>query len=320
MLQLRKLSGVKNVQMVETDIPKLEEDEVLVKVTRSLISRGSELFGRYIAEQERPDHAMGYSDAGIVVDIGSKIMDIVLGQAMAMGSPHAEYASGKLGENGNAFPMPKNMSFETASFLPLVSGAAAWTLIPPMNPGETVVVMGQGLVGNLCAQAVRQRKPGRVITIDSIKLRCDKSRECGADEVINITNTDSVQAVLDMTNGKGADIVFECVGTAGGGKSFEQALKMVKRDGVVHLIGHIHQGGFYQLDNSIMNKMVIGGYYKTIGRLARLNLAAEMLMAGRINIEPLITHHIPGREADKAYHLLYQNPEEALGVVLNWEL
>ena len=42
MLQLRKLSGVKNVQMIETDIPKLEEDEVLVKVTRSLISRGSE--------------------------------------------------------------------------------------------------------------------------------------------------------------------------------------------------------------------------------------------------------------------------------------
>ena len=123
-----------------------------------------------------------------------------------------------------------------------------------------------------------------------------------------------------MTNGKGADIVFECVGTAGGGKSFEQALKMVKRDGVVHLIGHIHQGGFYQLDNSIMNKMVIGGYYKTIGRLARLNLAAEMLMDGRVNIEPLITHQIPGREADKAYHLLYQNPEEALGVVLNLSL
>ena len=51
MLQLQKLAGVGNVQMVEVDVPITEPDEVLVKVKRSLISRGSELFGRYVVEQ-----------------------------------------------------------------------------------------------------------------------------------------------------------------------------------------------------------------------------------------------------------------------------
>jgi threonine dehydrogenase-like Zn-dependent dehydrogenase len=307
MLQLQKLAGVGNVQMVEVDAPTTGPDEVLVKVKRSLISRGSELFGRYVVEQERPASVMGYSDAGDVVEVGDSVSGVGIGQAMSMLSPHAEYVAGSLGEDGVAHPLPEGMNYTMASFLPLASGAVAWTLIPPVEPGDTVVVLGQGLVGNLCAQAVRQRQPGRVIVVDALDLRCRIAKECGADEV------------LDLTGGKGADAVFECVGAAGGGKSFEQAMKMVKRDGVVHLIG-LNQGGSYRLDSSdVMNKMVIGGYYKTICRIARLDLSAEMLMDGRINIEPLITHTLPGREADKAYHLLHDNPDEALGVVLDWE-
>ncbi len=319
MKQLQKLAGVGNVQMVETDVPKPGDDEVLVKVKRSLISRGSELFGRYVVEQERPPNVMGYSDAGDVVEIGADVTGITIGSPMLMSSPHAEYVSGSLGENGAAYPMPDGMSYELASFLPLASGAAAWTLIPPVEPGDTVVVTGQGLVGNLCGQAVRQRNPGRVITVDAIDLRCRISKECGADDVINVTETDSVQAVLDLTGGKGADVVFECVGAAGGGKSFEQAMQMVRRDGVVHLIG-LNQGGSYKLDSSAaMNRMVIGGYFRSIGRMARLDLAAEMLMDGRIKTEPLVTHRLSGQNADEAYHLLHDSPEKALGVVLDWE-
>ena len=319
MMRLEKLEGVGNVQMVEVDVPEPKPDEVLVKVKRGLVSRGSELFGRYVVEHERPPQVMGYSDAGDVVEVGDEVNDAAVGQTMAMTSPHAEYVAGRLGEGGVAFPMPDGMSYDVATFLPLVSGAAAWTLIPPVEHGDTVVVTGQGLVGNLCAQAVRGRQPGRVITVDALDLRCRISRECGADEVVNVSETDSVQAVLDLTGGKGADVVFECVGGAGGGKSFEQAMRMVRRDGVVHLIG-LFQGHSYRLESSVaMNKMIIGGYFRSISRLKRFELAAEMLMDGRINVAPLITHRLPGRESDQAYHLLYSSPDEALGVVLEWD-
>ena len=320
MLRLEKLEGVGNVQMVEVDIPRPKSDEVLVKVKRSLISRGSELYGRYVVEQERPPQAMGYSDAGDVVEVGNDVKDARVGQPMSMMAPHAEYVVGTMeGERAAGFPMVDGMSYDASTFLPLAGGAVAWTLIPPVEPGDTVVVTGQGLVGNLCAQAVRQRRPGRVITVDALDLRCRISKECGADEVINVSETDSVQAVLDLTDGKGADVVYECAGGAGGGKSFEQGMRMVKTHGVLHLIG-LFQGNAYRLESSaVMNKMIIGGYFRSISKDERFTLASEMLMDGRIKIEPLITHRLPGRESDKAYHLLYNSPDQALGVILEWD-
>ena len=101
MLQIQKLAGVGNVQMVEVDAPVPGRDEVLVKVKRSLISRGSELFGRYVVEQERPASVMGYSDAGDVVEAGNGVSGVSVGQPMSMLSPHAEYVAGRLGEDGS---------------------------------------------------------------------------------------------------------------------------------------------------------------------------------------------------------------------------
>ena len=64
MMRLEKLEGVGNVQMVEVDVPEPKPDEVLVKVKRGLVSRGSELFGRYVVEHERPPQVMGLFGRG----------------------------------------------------------------------------------------------------------------------------------------------------------------------------------------------------------------------------------------------------------------
>ena len=87
-----------------------------------------------------------------------------------------------------------------------------WARITPIEPGDDVVVLGQGIVGNLYMQAVRERQPGRVITVDATALRCQISQQCGADTVINVAETDSVQAVKDLTDGKGVDVAYDSVG------------------------------------------------------------------------------------------------------------
>jgi 2-desacetyl-2-hydroxyethyl bacteriochlorophyllide A dehydrogenase len=320
MKRLEKLEGFGNVQMVEADLPNPGPDEVLVKVKRSLISRGSELFRRYVAEEALPPRIMGYCDVGDVVGLGSDVQELRSGQRVFVSAPHAQYVVGPShGEDGKVFEVPDELSYEAAIFVGLAAGAVAWMRIPPIEPGDTVVVNGQGLVGNLCSQAVRERRPGRVITVDAIDLRCRISRECGADEVINVSETDSVQAVLDLTDGQGADVVVEAVGGFAGAKSFEQALQMVKTDGVLHLIA-LYQGQALSLDSGLaMNKMIIGGYYRTISPPERLQAAMHMVQDGRIKFEPLITHRLPWQETAEAYHLLYNSPDEALGVVLEWD-
>ena len=320
MMQLEKLDGFGNVRMVEVDVPTPGPDEVLVEVKRSLISRGSELFRRYVAEEALPPSMMGYSDAGEVVEVGSEVEDIEVGQRMTMSAPHAQYVTGSpLGEEGRAFAIPDGMNYEEAVIAAAASGAVAWMRIPPIEPGDTVVFNGQGLVGNLCSQAVRERDPGRVITVDATALRCRISKECGADVVINVSDTDSVEAVMDLTGGRGADVVVECVGGFAGVKSFEQAQRMVKRDGVIHLIA-LYQGQALPLDSGLMmDKMIIGGYFRSISRGERMRAATDAIVAGRIKTAPLVTQRLPWQQTPEAYKMLYEKPEDALGVILEWD-
>jgi threonine dehydrogenase-like Zn-dependent dehydrogenase len=320
MSRLEKLEGFGNVQMVEVDAPSPAPDEVLALVKRSLISRGSELFRRYVMEERVPPRMMGYSDAGDVVEVGAEAEGFEVGQRVSIGAPHAQYVTGTTtGESGQAFGIPAEMSYEDAAYLPLVSGAVAWMQIPPIEPGDTVVFNGQGLVGNLCSQAVRARGPGRVITVDATALRCKISKECGADEVINVSETDSVEAVMDMTDGRGADVVVECVGGFAGVKSFEAIQRMVKSDGVIHLIA-LYQGQALPLDTSLVaDRIIIGGYFRSMTRAERLELATKAILEGRIKTGPLTTHRMPWQKTPDAYHLLYNSPEEALGVILEWD-
>ena len=320
MKRLVKLEGFGNVQLADDDFPVPKPDEFLVQVKRSLISRGSELNRRYIKEEAVSPDIMGYSDAGEVVQVGADLEGIRAGQRVKVIAPHAQYAVGSpLGDEPTAFMLPDAMSYETATFLLLASQAVAWMRTTPMEAGDTVVILGQGIVGLLCAQIVRERQPGRVITVDAYDLRCQISRRLGADEVVNYSETDALEAVRDLTNGRGADVVIDCVGGSAGILSFEQAQRMVKSNGVIHLIA-VHHGAPLPLDgNLMMNKLLVGGSRRSDSRAQQMKDAAQMLLDGRVQVGPIITHHLPWQQTPDAYHMLYRKPDEALGVILEWD-
>ena len=94
--------------MVEADIPKPKPDEVLVKVRRSLISRGSELFRRYVMEEAVPPSMMGYSDAGDVIEVGADLHEIEPGQRVSVSALTPSTWSARLWVSGVA-PMPYPM-------------------------------------------------------------------------------------------------------------------------------------------------------------------------------------------------------------------
>ena len=166
---------------------------------------------------------------------------------------------------------------------------------------------------------------GGVITVDATSLRCEISRKCGADVVINVSETDSVEAVMDLTDGRGADVVVECVGGNAGIRSFEQAQRMMKNDGVLHLIA-LYQGankpgdGLLPLDSGIfMNKILVAGIRVPEPRSKYRADAAQMLVDGRIKVGPMVTHRLPWEQTADAYHMLFNKPDEALAVILEWD-
>ncbi len=327
MMRLEKLEGVGNVQMLESEVPIAGPDDVVVQVRRSLISRGSELFARYVKEVAVSPESMGYSDAGDVVEVGAKVTDIAPGARVMASAPHAQFVRRPaIGGDERIFVLPDGLAYDAATFLPLANGGVAWSRATPIDPGDTVVVLGQGLVGNLYTQAVRERSPDRIIAIDATKLRCEIAERSGADIVLNAGEVDTVEAVKDLTNGKGADVVVECVGGNAGIESFKQAQRMLKADGTIHLIAKYQAGdgvpgsGLLPLDSGIMQRsQIVFGYWNCPTPRIHLKDTAQMLIDGSINVEPLITHRMPWQQTAEAYHMLFSNPQDALGVVIEWD-
>jgi threonine dehydrogenase-like Zn-dependent dehydrogenase len=320
MKRVVKLEGKGNIAIEEIEIPKFASNEVLVKNKKSLISRGSELFARYVMPGIVDPSRMGYSDAGMVVEVGEDVKAVSVGDRVTAVAPHAEYVVGVPGtSDARIIPLPDDVSFEEATFLPLLTSSVAWAQTANIQEGDTVVILGQGLVGSLVMQVAKGYKPSRIIAIDALDLRCEFAEKLGADVVINCSKVDSVEEVRKLTDGRGADIVIECVGGYAGAKSFEQAQDMVRSGGMIHLIA-LYQGGPLPLHSGkIMGKRLIAGILISEPRSQTAQKAIKHIQDGSVRVKEMITHRFLLAEAKQAFDLLYEHPEEALGVIFEYD-
>lgn len=321
MLRVAKPEGFGNIVLEEVPIPVCGPRDVLVKNQVSLISCGSEVLRRYMHEEAIDPAIMGYSVAGVVEAVGAEAAArFQPGDRVAAVAPHAQYVLLSIDdmEGSAVWLIPDDISFEQAAFLPLVTGGVTWAHIPGIRPGDTVVVLGQGLVGNLVMQAARQYLLERLIAVDVIEARCRLAQSLGAQVTINADHQDPVAVVRALTGGKGAELVFDCVGGKPGLASFAQAQEMVCNDGTLHLIGLYHGAPLLLDASKIQRKRLIGGYYADKPRPVMLARSIELMQAGHIQVEPLISHRFPFTQAKAAYDLLYDRLSEAMGVLLIW--
>jgi threonine dehydrogenase-like Zn-dependent dehydrogenase len=316
-----KRAGVGNIEVEEAPVPTVGNRQILVRNVRTLISPGSEIGRRYLHPDEVDPAIMGYSSAGVIEAVAEDVTDFEVGQRVALSAPHAEYVVGNVDrDHGSRITaIPDHVSFDLAPYQNLVTGALMWSEIAGVQEGDTVVVLGQGLVGLLMQQALRAYAPGRLIAVDAMDSRCRLAEKLGADVVINATREDPVASVLRLTNGTGAEVVIDCVGGKAGLTSFAQAQDMCRRLGRIHLIGLYH-GEPLPLDSSkIQQKLLIGGYFTTEPRGPAARRAMARIADGTIDVASLTTHTFPFARAKDAFDLLYHRPNEALGVLLAWD-
>ena len=322
MIRVIKPEGFGNIQLEDVPIPEINNRQILVRTHTTLISRGSELFRRYIMEEEISPSMMGYSLTGTVEQMGSDVTGYQVGQRVMVVAPHAEYAVGDVDTgSGQAqcVPLTDDVSFEEATFLPLATSAVAWGDSSDVQKGDTIVILGQGLVGSLMMQVLRGYQPARIITVDALPLRCQISSELGADVVVNAADEDPVEAVHRLTDGEGADLVIDCVGGHAGVKSFEQAQDMVRRKGTIQLIALYQQAPLPLHSSKMMSKRLVAGILTDEPRPQIALRALEKIRAGEIQASRMITHRFPYEQAKSAFDLLWNTPGETLGVLLIWQ-
>ena len=322
MWRAAKGEGVGNVFLEQVPVPEPGPEEVLTRTRVSLISRGSELWRRYVMEGPVSPEAMGYSTTGIVEAAGDGVRGFAAGDRVVATAPHAEYSLRSLAADARADRLHRlhpELSFEQGTFHPLASSGAGWAQALEITAEDRVAVLGQGLVGSLVMQFARRFRPAQLIAVDTLEIRCRIAREVGAPEVVHAGEEDPVEAVRRLTGGEGASIVVDCVGGPPGIASFEQAQRMLAPGGLIQ-VNAKYQNAPLPLDvDSFQGKRVLVSYPPSADRAAMASTAMAAMAAGEVQVQPLVTHRLPGKELKAGYDLLYEHPEQALGVLFHWE-
>ena len=320
MLQVTKPEGFGNIQLEEVPMPEINPRQIRVETDTTLISRGSELFRRYIREDAVPPSIMGYSLTGIVDAVGAEVAGYQVGERVMVVAPHAQYVVAEPNAtDGRIVRLFDDVSFEAGTFLPLATSAVAWSDSSGVKAGDTVVVLGQGLVGSLMMQVLRGYNPERIITVDALPLRCELSTQLGADVSINADEIDPVEEVRRLTDGKGADLVIDCVGGYAGVKSFEQAQDMTRQFGTIQLIALYQQAPLPLHSSKMMSKRLVAGILTDEPRSQIAARALEKIQNGEIRASDMTTHRFHYTEAKAAFDLLWNTPGDALGVLIKWQ-
>src|SRR4051795_4823311 len=130
------------------------------------------------------------------------------------------------------------ISDNEAACLQSLSDSVAAVETAEIRIGDSVAIFGQGSMGLECMQVARVSGAGRIITVDVRDEACAMSKQLGADYGINAMRDDPVAAIRDLTDGNGADVVFECAGGSpkqglAGNQSLLQALDAVRSGGKI---------------------------------------------------------------------------------------
>jgi L-iditol 2-dehydrogenase len=160
--------------------------------------------------------------------------------------------------------------------------------------GDTVVVYGAGFAGQIIAQAVKRKGAYRVVAIDVADKKLDLAKRLGSDVTIDPRRQDPVETVLELTGGRGADVVVEAAGSQ---QSMNQATAMLKHNGVLALyswitqpitlnIGRWHDDGF-----DIRTTCLV--HHTQEERAIWTPWALRPVIQGLVDPRPLVTHEFP---------------------------
>lgn len=209
---------------------------------------------------------------------------------------------------------PQTLDDASIACLQPLSSTVAAMRDAQIRPGETVAVTGQGVMGLYALQAARTCGAGAVYVTDVKEEALALSRKFGADEIIDAREGDPAERVMEITEGKGVDLVFECAGGnaaqgLSGHATLHQATRMVRIGGrVVQVAGLV---GEVRLDPVFMRAGGIRWVFPEGHGADTVALGGRWAASGRIDVRSLVTHEERGIEnlprvmeitGDKAAH------------------
>jgi NADPH2:quinone reductase len=235
-LVCKEFGPAKNLKVEDMNEPIPNSDEVCIKVHAAGVNFPDILIveGKYQVKPAFP-FAPGAEAAGEIISIGDNVTNYKVGQRVIAMTGHGAFAEIVKASEKKLIPLNDNVDFETASILPMVYGTSAHALIQrgKLKKGETLLVHGAAGGVGLAAVEIGKAMGARVIATASTDEKCQVARDHGADETINYSNGQFKEIVKSMTDGKGADVIYDPVG----GDVFDQSLRCIAWEGRLLVVG-----------------------------------------------------------------------------------
>jgi (R,R)-butanediol dehydrogenase/meso-butanediol dehydrogenase/diacetyl reductase len=285
---------------------------------------------------------LGHENAGMVVALGEGVDEFFIGERVAAEPLHACLSQGRsipcpacqagqyhlcsqLGHVGiparlrlpggfgpyslyhksTLFHLPDNVSFEEAAILDVMAcGVHALRLGQP-TPGQTVVVLGCGVIGLSMIQCLRVAGVTDIVAVSSYSFQAEAARQLGAKEVVCVDqNTNPADQVLHISSD--VDQAYECVG--GNKDTLQQGIDICRPGGKVVSLGFFSGIRPINLNTLFLKEVSIqpSDGYSTWGMRREFDMALQLLSKRQVLHTPLITHCYPRSEAidaiDVAFH------------------
>lgn len=304
------------------------------KVTQALQKiRTDGLFATVDAVRARLDRPLplGYCNAGTVIAVGAGVNGFSAGDRVVSNGPHAEIVCVP---RNLCCRIPDGVPMESAPFAVVAAIALQGIRLAAPTLGETVVVMGLGLIGLLAVQILRA-SGCRVFGTDFDVAKCELARKFGAEVVELSAATDPVSAAELFSRGRGVDAVLITASTKSS-EPVSQAARMCRKRGRIVLVGltglELNRAEFYEKELSFQVSCSYGpGRYDPEYEAAghdypagfvrwteqrNFEAALDLLASGAISTSSLTSHRFPIAQALEAYELVAQGG--GLGILLEY--
>ncbi|MCK6581254.1 MAG: bi-domain-containing oxidoreductase [Anaerolineae bacterium] len=354
-------------QVVEVPTPRVQPGHLLIATQRTLISAGTErtlvefgnanLVQKALSQPERMQQvldkvrtdglsttmeavfakldeplALGYCNAGVVIEVGAGVRDFAVGDRVVSNGPHAEIVSAP---TNLCARIPSSVDDETAAFTVISAIGLQGVRLTAPTLGESVVVMGLGLIGLLTVQ-ILVANGCRVLGIDFDVRKLELARKYGAEVVDLSQGADPVTHGLTFSNSRGVDAVI-ITASSKSNDLVHQAAQMSRKRGRIVLVGvvglQLLRADFYEKELSFQVSCSYGpGRYDESYELTghdypfgfvrwteqrNFEAVLDLMKAGRIDVTDMISTRVAQADAATAYKLLTED-KNILGILLSY--
>lgn len=213
----------------------------------------------------------------------------------------------------NLHHMPEGMSYEVAALVePVAVGVGSVKRAGDIQ-GANVVVLGAGTIGNLTAQCAKAMGASQVMITDILDKKLEIAKNCGIDFAVNTMETDLSEAI-DRCFGsfRRADVIIDCAATRG---TFASALKAARKSSTIVISGNFKDPVEFDVPAIQRSEINLVGHMMYVKE--DFVTALELLSAGKIAHDQIITHHFPLSDYQGAFEFIDKNPADVMKVLID---